>query len=318
MHKAHLNQSVTHTFMATNSILVILVISLTPLLLGCSSTKLSESESTSNPTQPIFNITSKKVDANIGGVKYFGFYIFNLINDLTSKPVNTADEQATNSYHATRIAQTLSRNLGYLMGMDISNPDSDLSQLIQIRREASNKYETDLNNYLRKNNTTPMTTLIGERSLGDLIDAHLIHPKEKDLQAAQAHLNLERYAQNNIDDLYNLLFAGIAQINVATSTAIDPNNAYGLAISPPILAQATAQNVSYLKDYAKAINESIDNTSTGKINYDFYAAQTSQISITTSDGELMHCGIYNWGAKRKVGSCVNKNGDTYIISSHIK
>ena len=308
MKKELVNQRITKTVWANRTFLYLTSIFLAGLVSGCSSPKpIEKAEKT---TQGTFSITSKTLDADINGWKYFGFYIFNSAKDITIQPVNPVSETTANSTRAAYIAQNLRQDLNKLMGMDITIPSSYLSQQAKLGNDATDAAQNSLQTYLDKSHTTVVSIAEGHHNIGDFISTRL-NPKEKDLKDAETFGQIAKIAQNNIYDRFNLFFAGVAQINYATSITTNIVGAQArLVISPALLAQASSQRISYPKDYANASDERTGSSV-------FYAANLSRLIIESTNGDTMQCELYNSRDARKVGACVEPGGDTYIISTYL-
>ncbi len=268
--------------------------------------------------QTTFNIKSKEIDANINGVKYFGFYIFNSCKDVM-KQSTCAVGEAPKSTNIANTTQKLLQDLLVVAGtLDADgNVNANSPGLVAMRKRlaALDVAEKSIEAANQKRNDN-IFSAIGEGRFTEFMHNKFVDTPDKDLRKAQEAMDESQYYANNLDyynDRVNLVSVGMAQIDYATSklNTVDATQTK-LFILLPLLAQASRTKISNVHDYV--IDESANNSRDAQLIV--YAAETRPVTINTNFGDLVECKIYMGSAIRQVGACVRSNGDTYIISSH--
>lgn len=161
--------------------------------------------------------------------------------------VSAGNKAATDVARANELATLNAKSLA-VTGDDINDPASRINHEMQLSNQHVDAAQASLETYMRKSHMTLGSVIFGDTSIGDLIDANMIHPKEGDLEDAKIHAGIAASAEGNIKDIQNR-FTGAQQSNVAVASVLhlaSESDARVTASTADLLKGLEARDKSYI------------------------------------------------------------------------
>lgn len=125
---------------------------------------------------------------------------------------------ATNTARENEYARLNAASLA-VTGDDINDPNSRINKQMQLSNQHVDAAQASLETYMKKSHMSLGSVIFGDTSIGDLIDANLIHPKEGDLEDAKIHAGIAASAEGNIKDIESR-YTGALQSNKAVANVL--------------------------------------------------------------------------------------------------
>ncbi len=160
-----------------------------------------------------------------------------------------------------------------ITGDNINDPNSRIYKQMQISNQHVDAAQASLESYMKKAQMSLGSVIFGDTSLGDFVDAKIVHPGKVDLEQAKIHASIAASAEGNIKEIQDR-YTGALQSNKAIASVLhqaSEADARIVAATPDLLRSYEILDKAHIAGHDRL-----------KLLSDMNSAQLAAITSTTS------------------------------------